>query len=206
MQLRGRTVLLRYPRPDDAPELFELARDEEVTRWFSWGPYRSQDEPAAWIAEQEGKREGGRQLDFVIDVGGEVAGVTGLGEIGVRDRRCMVGTWLGRPFWGSGANGESKALVARLAFATCGFERIGAYSNPENTRSTAALERLGFQREGTLRRWHRHGDRQIDVHVYGLLREDWERGVLNGEPCTVVGTPPPAFVVAEPATRAEPPS
>jgi ribosomal-protein-alanine N-acetyltransferase len=206
MQLRGRTALLRFPRPEDAPALFGLASDEEVTKWFSWGPYTSPEEPAAWIAEQEDKREAGRQLDFVVEVGGEVAGVTGLGELSRRDRRCIIGTWLGRRFWGTGVNAQSKALLARLAFHTCGMERIGAYSNPENARSSAALAKVGFSHEGTLRRWHRHGDVQLDVHMFSMLRSDWERSGLRDEPCTLVGAPPASFVVAEPVSPASPPS
>jgi ribosomal-protein-alanine N-acetyltransferase len=191
MELRGPQLTLRVPRPEDAPGLLALAGDPEVTQWFSWGPYTSIEEPLAWIAAQEAGREAGTQLDFVIHhrEHGPI-GVTGLAELSVRDRRAMVGTWLGRAHWGTGANAESKALIAHLAFAICGLERLGAYSNPENARSAAALERVGFTREGTLRGWHRHGDRQLDVHLYGMLAPEWQDGPLHDVPVTVIGLPP----------------
>jgi ribosomal-protein-alanine N-acetyltransferase len=195
MELRGPQLTLRLPTPDDAPALLALASDPEVTQWFSWGPYASVEEPLAWIAAQEAKREAGVQLDFVVwDRGHGPIGVTGLAELSGRDRRAMVGTWLGRAHWGTGANAESKALIAHLAFELCGLERIGAYSNPENARSAAALERVGFTREGTLRGWHRHGDRQLDVHVYGLLRSDWEGGALRAVPIAAIGLPPAPWI------------
>jgi ribosomal-protein-alanine N-acetyltransferase len=197
MELRGRTLRLRTPRPQDAEGLFELACDEEITRWFSWGPYTSIDEPLAWIAEQEGKRERGEQLDFVVlTATNEVAGVTGLSELARRDRRATIGTWLGKPFWGTGVNAESKSLLARLAFEICGLERLTAYSNPQNARSSGALEKVGFTREGTLRSWHRHGDRVLDVHVFSMLRDEWEASALKEEPCTVVGAPPAPWRLA----------
>jgi ribosomal-protein-alanine N-acetyltransferase len=190
--------MLRPPHPDDAPALLALARDPEVTRWFSWGPYTSVEQPLAWIAEQEARREQGLQLDFVVhDREHGPIGVTGLGELSRRDRRAMVGTWFGRAHWGTGANAESKALVAHLAFAICGLERLGAYSNPDNVRSANALERIGFTREGTLRGWHRHGDRQLDVHVFGMLRGDWDGGPLRRVRIAAIGTPPPAWLVRE---------
>ena len=196
MELRGPTLSLRYPVAADAERLFELGQDPEVTRWFSWGPYTDIEEPREWIARQPDEREAGRHLDYVIvDERDGVVGVTGLNELSVRDRRAMIGTWLGRPWWGTGMNRASKALMARLAFVTCGLERLGAYSNVENERSTAALEQLGWVREGTLRRWHRHGDRSLDVHVHALLREDWERSELAGERVTMVRSPPPGWVV-----------
>jgi ribosomal-protein-alanine N-acetyltransferase len=197
MELRGPHLTLRLPHPDDAPALLALAGDPEVTQWFSWGPYTSVEQPLAWIAEQEGRRAAGEQLDFVVhDREHGPIGVTGLGELSRRDRRAMVGTWFGRAHWGSGANAESKALVAHAAFAICGLERLGAYSNPENARSANALERIGFTREGTLRGWHRHGDRQLDVHIFGMLRADWESGPLREVRIAAIGAPPDAWVVA----------
>jgi ribosomal-protein-alanine N-acetyltransferase len=199
MELRGPHLTLKLPDPADAPALFALARDPEVTQWFSWGPYTSVEQPRAWIADQQDRREQGVQLDFVIhDREHGPIGVTGLAELSRRDRRAMVGTWLGREHWGTGANAESKALIAHAAFAICGLERLGAYSNPENARSANALERVGFTREGTLRGWHRHGDRQLDVHIFGMLRADWESGPLHETRVAAIGRPPAAWLVAGP--------
>jgi ribosomal-protein-alanine N-acetyltransferase len=197
MELRGPHLTLKVPDPEDAPALLALASDPEVTRWFSWGPYTDVDQPLAWIAAQEARREDGVQLDFVIhDRERGPIGVTGLGEHSVRDRRAMVGTWFGREHWGTGANAESKALVAHAAFEICGMERLGAYSNPDNIRSARALERVGFTREGTLRGWHRHGDRQLDVHIYGMLRDDWEDGPLREVRVAAIGQPPAIWIAS----------
>jgi ribosomal-protein-alanine N-acetyltransferase len=193
--LHGPTLTLRLPEPGDAPALLELAGDPEVTRWFSWGPYTTIDQPRAYIDRLEGQRQRGEQLDFLI-VHHEQgpAGVTGLSEFSTRDLRCMVGTWFGRAFWGTGANRESKALIAHLAFETLGMHRLGSYSNPDNVRSTKALLGVGFTHEGVLRHWHRHGDQYFDVNVFGMLRSDWETGPLADVPVTVEGDPPPAFL------------
>jgi [ribosomal protein S5]-alanine N-acetyltransferase len=193
MRLAGPNVTLRYAESADAPALFALASDPEVTRWFSWGPYRSADEPLDYIARLPGERERGERLDLLIDhrERGPV-GVTGLSERSCRDRRAMVGTWLGREHWGSGANAESKALILHLAFVVCGMERVGAYSNPENTRSTRALEKPGFRHEGVLRSWHRHGDVHHDVNIFGLLRAEWPGAPFE---VGVEGAPPAAWLV-----------
>ena len=60
--MHGPTLTLRLPVPDDAPALLELAGDPEVTRWFSWGPYRTIDEPLAYLGTLEGRRARGEQL------------------------------------------------------------------------------------------------------------------------------------------------
>ncbi|MDQ3740409.1 MAG: GNAT family N-acetyltransferase [Actinomycetota bacterium] len=201
MSLRatGPTITLRFAEAADAAGLFAHARDPEVTRFFSWGPYERVEEAAAYIARLPGEREDGRHLDLVIDhrEHGPI-GVIGLGEWSLRDRRAVVGTWLGRAHWGTGANTEAKALLTRLAFEALGLDRVGAYAAPGNPRSQRALEKLGFVAEGTLRAYHRHGDRVHDVRVFSLLRGDYATSPLSSVPVTIEGEPPPAFSCASP--------
>ena len=193
MQILGQSLTLRYATPSDAPALLELGSDPEVTRFFSWGPYRSLSEPTGYIAGLAGERARGERLDFLILDGHGPIGVTGLSEVSRRDRRAIVGTWLGRDHWGTGANRESKTLIAHLAFRVLGLERLGAYADLDNPRSQRALASIGFQREGVLRRWHRHGSAVHDVLVYSWLKEEWERSPLAAIEVRVDGDPPAAF-------------
>jgi ribosomal-protein-alanine N-acetyltransferase len=195
--ITGPTLTLRYATAEDAPRLLELASDPAVTQWFSWGPYESLDQPEAYIAGLEAKREAGELLDFLIvhREHGPI-GVTGLSELSPRNRHATVGTWFGREHWGTGANGESKAMIAALAFRRLGFDRLTAWANTRNGRSQLALERAGFRREGVLRDWHRHGDTLHDVVVFGLTRQAWERSPLAAVDVAIDGTPPAAFTLA----------
>jgi ribosomal-protein-alanine N-acetyltransferase len=130
---------------------------------------------------------------LIVAAGVGPIGVTGLTEWSARDRRAVVGTWLGRAHWGKGANEESKALICHLAFRALGLERLGAYADVENPRSQAALEKIGFRREGLLRRWHRHGERVRDVVLFSWLAEEWEASALSQVAVSVHGSPPPPF-------------
>ncbi len=199
--VRGPSLSLRIPTDDDAPALLGLASDPEVTRWFSWGPYTDVEQPRRFIAGLAQERRDGTKLDLLaVHHEHGAAGVTGLYEVSRRDRRCVVGTWFGRAFWGTGANRESKALLQHLAFETLGMHRFGSYSNPQNERSTRALLGVGLRHEGVLHGFHRHGERFLDVNVFGLLREQWLASPLRAEfadRIEVVGRPPAAF-------RAEP--
>jgi ribosomal-protein-alanine N-acetyltransferase len=198
LELRGPTITLRIPHSRDSLALLELASDPEVTQWFSWGPYRAEGDARSYLDRLPGQRKSGTQLDLIQVLRGHgPIGITGLSEFSYRDRRTMVGSWLGKPWWGSGANTESKALMCYLAFELLGMERVGAYANVANGRSHRALEKVGFQHEGVLKGWHRHGDRQLDVGVYGMLAADWRRGPMQEIGIEVLGAPPPAFLVAK---------
>lgn len=198
LEVRGPTLTLRYPTEDDAEALLRLASDPEVTRWFSWGPYTDAAQPRRFLSGLAEERRRGIKLDLLaVHHEHGPAGITGLYEFALRDRRCVCGTWFGRDFWGTGANRESKALLQHLAFETLGMHRFGSYSNPANERSTRALEGVGLRREGVLRGYHRHGDRFLDVNIFGLLREEWERSPLREQfagRISVTGEPPDTFV------------
>jgi N-acetyltransferase len=192
----GPELTFRYATAADAPRLLELASDPAVTRFFSWGPYNELSEPEAYIASLRRKRERGEQLDFlVVHPDDGPIGVTGLSELARRDRRATVGSWFGHRWWGSGANLESKAMIATLAFGHLGMDRLTAWANTRNGRSQVALERVGFRREGVLRDWHRHGDTLHDVVIFGMTRPAWERSALHDVSVRVSGTAPPAFIV-----------
>ena len=196
--LRGPTLSLRLPTEDDAEALLGLASDPEVTRWFSWGPYTDVAQPRRFLSGLAEERRRGIKLDLLaVHHEHGPAGITGLYEFALRDRRCVCGTWFGRAFWGTGANRESKALLQHLAFELLGMQRFGSYSNPRNERSTRALQGVGLRHEGVLRGYHRHGDAFLDVNIFGLLREEWETSDLRAGfagAITVEGEPPAAFV------------
>jgi len=195
--ISGPTLKLRYATAQDAPRLLELASDPAVTQWFSWGPYDAVDQPEAYISTLEAKRENGELLEFlVVHPEHGPIGVTGLSELSRRNRHATVGTWFGREHWGSGANAESKALIAALAFRRLGLDRLTAWANTRNGRSQLALERAGFRREGVLRDWHRHGETLHDVVVFGMTRRAWERSPLAAVEVVIEGAPPVAFAVA----------
>ncbi|MBI5311489.1 MAG: GNAT family N-acetyltransferase [Actinobacteria bacterium] len=196
MQVIGPDYLLRLATDDDAEQLFELGKDPAVTRFFSWGPYTSIDEPRAYIAALAAKRDSGALLEFVIveRATGAIVGVTGLTEFSLRDRRAVVGSWLGHKHWGTGVNLASKALVLHLGFEHLGLERISAYSHVRNGRSKAALERIGFHAEGVLQAWHWHRGEPQDVTLHCLLREQYLRTESAAHAIEVSGAVPPAFV------------
>ena len=168
-----------------------------MSRFFSWKPYQGVDEAADFITSLARQRESGERLELgIFGSEGELLGITGFSEFSRRDRRAVLGTWLGRPFWGSGANRESKALVLALGFRSLGLLRVTALASPQNVRSVAALQRLGFVHEGVLRGWHVHGGVPRDVAVLRMMRDEWERTPLAEAPVEIEGDPPEQFVVS----------
>lgn len=196
LEVVGAEYLLRFAVPEDAEQLFKLGEDPAVTRFFSWGPYTSIEQPLKYIEDLQAKRDVGSLLEFVIveRESEKIVGVTGLTEFSKRDRRAVVGSWLGHKYWGTGVNLASKSLVLGLGFRHLGLERISSYSHVRNGRSKAALERIGFVTEGILHAWHWHHGEAQDVHIHCLLREIYERSEIGSDELEITGSVPPAFL------------
>ena len=65
---------------------------------------------------------------------------------------CEIGyTWLTSDAVGTGANTEAKLLMLTHAFESWEVLRVCFHADLRNTRSHAALERIGARREGVLR-------------------------------------------------------
>ena len=137
-------------------------------------------QPEAYIAGLEGKREPAScstswwSLRARADrrhrpVGALRARPPGDGRLLVRARPLG----LGREPRVQGADHRARVRAAR-------DRPVTAWANTRNGRSQVALERVGFQREGVLRGWHRHGDHVHDVVVFGMLRGQWEHRACRG--------------------------
>lgn len=167
MELHGPRVILRSPRLEDTSDLFPLASDPELSPYLYWEPHQRPEDTYAYLESLEAK-EG----MFVIEYEGKAAGVIGL-QIDWPNRTGETETWVGRPYWGSGINTEAKVVLFDFAFGPPELKRIQSIVHTGNVRSWRALEKLGFKREGLLRRYRWIRGEPWDLYMYSLLPEEW---------------------------------
>jgi ribosomal-protein-alanine N-acetyltransferase len=145
-------------------------------------PWDQRHTPAAYRAmRRAGARRArlGTALPFAIRVDGRLAGQVTLDNI-VRGalRSGFLGYWIDREAAGRGLASLAVALVCDHAFSVVGLHRVQADIRPQNGPSQRLVERLGFQREGLLRRYLDIDGDWRDHFSYALLAEDLPRGVL----------------------------
>jgi RimJ/RimL family protein N-acetyltransferase len=106
---------------------------------------------------------------------GRAVGSTRFGDIAPEHGRVEIGwTWIAPSHQRSAANSEAKLLQLGYAFDELGATRVALKTDGRNLRSQAAIERLGAQREGTLRRHIRMPDGFIrDTVYFSILAEEW---------------------------------
>ncbi len=107
---------------------------------------------------------------------GEVIGTTSLlrGPAAASRSLAIGYTWLGRRWWRSGHNTESKLLLLSHAFETLGAARVVWHTDVLNKRSQAAILRLGATHEGLLRKHRiRRDGTWRDTMQYSMTDDDW---------------------------------
>jgi N-acetyltransferase len=111
----------------------------------------------------------------VLREGGRVIGSTRFGNVTPAHRRVEIGwTWLGPAWQRTGANTEAKYLMLRHAFERWDCVRVEFKTSALNTRSRAALLRIGAVEEGVLRRHMINDDGSLRDSVYfSIIAEEW---------------------------------
>jgi [ribosomal protein S5]-alanine N-acetyltransferase len=174
--LEGPALRLRPPQPSDYPALFDWYNDAERVAPFDRfnvdtfegfvGALRSATDSPEFLGPRfcVVRRDDGRLLGFV----GYYRPHPVLATLDVwyvlgddRERR-------------KGYGAEAVSLLVDHLFRTESVTHVGATTDVENLASVKLLEKVGFCREGTIRSALYHHARWHDVHVYGLIRSEWE--------------------------------
>jgi RimJ/RimL family protein N-acetyltransferase len=106
---------------------------------------------------------------------GRAVGSTRFGDIAPEHGRVEIGwTWIAPTHQRSSTNTEAKLLQLTYAFDELDATRVALKTDGRNLRSQAAIERLGAQREGTLRKHIRMPDGFIrDTVYFSILAAEW---------------------------------
>jgi ribosomal-protein-alanine N-acetyltransferase len=165
-------LILRPFTLADAPAVQQLAGAREVALNTLMIPHPYPDGAAEeWISKP---RENVVNFAITIREEGALAGAIGL----VLDRaneRAEIGYWIAVPYWNRGYATEAGRAVVRHGFEVLGVNRIYAEHFSRNPASGRVMQKLGMRHEGSLRQHIVKWGERIDVEVYGIVREEWEK-------------------------------
>ena len=174
--LEGRYITLEPLAERHARDIFDVMQDEDVCRYLAWAPPKTLDETLALIRQAESLMARRESVVFaqIWKASGRAIGSTRLLDVRPADRQVEVGsTFLGRDYWRTAANTESKFLFLRHCFEALGCVRVALKTDGRNVRSQEALTRLGAVREGTLRKHMNVRGYQRDTVYFSILDSEW---------------------------------
>lgn len=121
--------------------------------------------------------QSGQRAVYVVrqQATGHVIGSTGYLDIHPEHGRIEVGgTWYHPTMWGTVVNPECKWLLLTQAFEEWRLNRVAFVVDARNTRSQAAVQKLGGIREGVLRQDRiTHSGYVRDTVVFSILASEW---------------------------------
>ena len=103
---------------------------------------------------------------------GTFYGAGGFNDIHPQHKKAEIGFWLLPEFWGKGYMQEAFPLICNYGFKSIGLHRIEGIVETDNFNCKNAIEKMCFQKEGTMRQWEIKDGVGIDVDVYARLRND----------------------------------
>ncbi len=172
-------ITLELMKDDHALPLLELvnANRLHLREWLPWVDHMQTIEQFLnFIAQSEKKEAAGTDFAYMILYNGVAAGRIGIYNIDQQNKIGAIGYWLGEAFSGKGI--ISKACIALInhSFASLDINRIELKCGTGNLKSQAVAERLGFNKEGIIRRGELLYNNFIDLYLYSMLKTDWEAG------------------------------
>lgn len=109
---------------------------------------------------------------FAITLDDKVIGSIGVfRQDNIHSRTAEMGYYIGEPYWGNGYMTSIIKQVCKYIFENTDIIRIFAEPFAHNTASCRALEKAGFQYEGTLRSNAVKCGKIVDMKMYALIRE-----------------------------------
>ena len=165
-------LILREIVDEDAPVVFFLRSDGEMTRYIDRAPARQQADILPLMARiAQGLREGsGLTWGLAFkDQPDALIGTIGFWRLVPEHFRAEIGYALHRDHWGQGLMAEALQAVLSFGFTTLGLHSVEANINPSNLPSARLLERAGFLREAYFRENFYYNGQFLDSAIYSKL-------------------------------------
>lgn len=175
-------LVLRAFTMEDLADFYEYCKDPDTGIHAGWKPHESIEESRKILHHfiEEG------EVWAICDrSSGKVIGSIGLHHDTKRRRsfdQCrMMGYVLSKAYWGRGLMTEAAKEVLRYAFEELGLQMVTISHFAYNQRSARVIEKLGFHREGTLRRaFLRYDGQLLDDVSYSMTRDEYQT-LYHGE-------------------------
>ncbi|MFH2049126.1 MAG: GNAT family N-acetyltransferase [bacterium] len=172
----GERITLRQIRKSDAISIQKHANDKLISRYMILLPYPYKLEDAySWIRICHRVNRSKTDIMWGIQDNdtGEIIGGMGLHHINYQNKNAETGYWIGRIYWRRGLMSEAVKMVLKYSFSDLKLVRVYAVCMQPNKASMGVLKKLGFTKEGILRKACYKNRRWYDIHTFGILKEEF---------------------------------
>ncbi len=162
---------LREITDADTDGIFSCFSNDEVTKYYGQDSIVSTEEANKFVhffAQSFREKRGIRWAIERKDTK-EFIGTIGFNALTLKHKRAEVGYEIHPDHWRKGYAKEALQAVIAYGSNDLGLTRIGAVVFLENLASNQLLEKLGFIKEGVLKRYMYQNGKAYDTIIYGYF-------------------------------------
>jgi len=170
-------LIVRQWKEDDYLDLYDYAKDEEVTKFLTWQPYNDIEtakERIAYLIESYKNNE--IKTDYAIELKSENKVIGSIAIVRYSDKNeglAEIGYVLGLKYQGFGYMTEALKGMFKYIFDNSIAARIQLQHDIDNSKSGNVMKRAGMTFEGILRKAGQSNYRsRADLAVYSILKEE----------------------------------
>ena len=163
--------------PGHTTELFAVVEKnrDHLREWLPWLDHSKEENDTREFIKTTMKQHAddmGFQAAMVFE--SKIVGVVGYHPLDRMNRSGGIGYWLAKEHEGNGLMTKASLKIIELGFGMLELEKVTITCAPENRKSRAIAERLGFKLDGVLRQNEWLYDHFVDSAVYSLLKSEFK--------------------------------
>lgn len=168
-------VSIRRFEAGDIPDKVRWINDPRNNAFLHYELPLEVEKTQIWFEKNRDRTD---RYDAVIEADGKPVGLIGLLSIDRKNQKAEYYVTIGESaYLGRGVANRASKLILDYAFETLGLNRVYLYTETENIAAVKSYEKIGFRREGVLKKDLFSRGRYVDRYVYGITKEDYTHRV-----------------------------
>ncbi len=173
--MTGDKVYIRPIETEDLPHIYSWMNDIDLVKYIWPGvvnptPMRKLEK---WYDDLQSKSDEKMFMIYTTDKEKPI-GLVGVQGISVRSRKGDLSIYIGdKEYWGQGYGSEALVLFLGYVFRVHNLRRVALEVYEYNERAINAYEKVGFKKEGYVRRSVFKDGRYWGEYVMAIFKEDY---------------------------------
>jgi RimJ/RimL family protein N-acetyltransferase len=174
-------IVIKQITEFDIPDKVKWYNDDEITEFLHYEEKFTIEKSLEWIKKIENDTS---RYENVLKVKEDSQlvniGIIGLFNIDLKNKKAGFYITIGsKEYQGKGLAKKATIIFLKHCFNKFNLEKIYLYTDCNNITAQKLYEKVGFTKEGLLRRELFYKNRFIDRYYYGILRHEFFSLYLN---------------------------
>ena len=172
--LKTKRLFLRYPKLDDAAQIFIAVKSPQFPEQLPLKEMRAENEIKDWLRRLQEGWKTGQVFSWIVEDrdARSVLGQMTLSKL-EGDNLWAMGFWIHPGHWSKGYATEGADRLLTFGFEEIGAEKIWAGAGEWNTGSCRVLEKIGMNFIGNNPKGYYSRGNPIATQEYEITREHW---------------------------------